>query len=433
MKIKQFTAAALAGISLLTVNVYAYSSLEVNEWIDDRSAVSKYTVVSDSKGLKGIADKSGTIIIDTVYNDIKEIPGWEKFAVQKKDGKWTIINITGGTYFQTTYDYIDTQYCDKGYVEVGYYGENEFKNNVGIIDKNMNLIVPSEYQTYIFTDKDGMILGKLNSDNNYDYYKLTENNSLEYTATLPGILTANSENGLYYIKSYKSCRKYDSETEKYSAGYITTLGLADDDYNVIIEPIYENTSFSFNNGLAIVKKGSTSYEEKVSGSIGNGKYGIIDKTGTEITECIYDSITRSGTNYTFTLDNEKTTLSVNELLGNSNTISVIIDGTKLATDNEPVIVDNYTLLPLRDISEALGAEVSWDAHTKTAVITKDNNIISITVNSDTMLVNNNSVSVSVPAQIINNTTYIPVRNLATALNCLVNWDQENKIVNINTI
>ena len=52
MKIKQFTAAALAGISLLTVNVYAYSSLEVNEWIDDRSAVSKYTVVSDSKGLK---------------------------------------------------------------------------------------------------------------------------------------------------------------------------------------------------------------------------------------------------------------------------------------------------------------------------------------------------------------------------------------------
>ena len=320
MKLKQFIAAALAGISLLTVNVYAYSSLEVNEWVDDKSTVSKYTVVSNSKGLKGVVNKSGTIIIDTVYNDIVEIPGWEKFAVQKSNGKWTIINVSGGTYFQTTYDYIDIEFYEKGYVEVGYYGENEFKNKIGLLDKNMNLVIPAEYQTFMFTDKDGLIAGKLNSDNEYDYYKLTEDNSLEYIATLPGILTANSQQGLYYITSYKSCQKYDAETETYSRSYLTTLGLADEDYNVIIEPIYENTSFSFNNGLAIVKSGSTVYEEKVSGNIGNGKYGIIDTTGKVITECIYDSITRSGKNYTFTLDGEKTTLSVNELLGEPETI-----------------------------------------------------------------------------------------------------------------
>ena len=433
MKLKQFTAAALSALTLLTVNVYAYSSLEVTDWVDDKGAVSKYTVVSDFNGLKGIADKNGNIIIDTVYQDIKELPGWEKFAVQKNNGKWTIINISGGIYFPNTYDYIDTQYCDKGYVEVGYYGENEFKNNIGILDKNMNLIVPAEYQTYMFTNNDGLILGKLNSDNNYVYYKLKEDNSLEQIAQVPGVLTSNSQQGLYYIKSYKLCQKYNPETGEYSSGYITTLGLADENYNVIIEPIYENTSFSFNNGLAVVKKGSTSYEEKVSGTIGNGKYGIIDKNGREIIECKYDSITRSGTNYTFTLDNEKTTLSLNELSGKDNEITIFTDGTILSTDNKPVVINNNTLIPLREISEALGADVKWNSDTKTAVISKENNTVSITVNSDTMLVNNKTIYVNVPAQIIDNTTYVPLRSLAAALNCLIDWDSENKVININTL
>lgn len=430
MKIKQFTAAVLAGISLFNVNIYASSSIEVNEWADSRGTVSKYTVVSDLNGLKGVADKNGTIIIDTVYKDIKEIPGWEKFAVQKSNDKWTIINTGGDIFFPDTYDYIDTKYCDKGYLEVGYYGVNEFENNIGIIDKNMDLIVPAQYQTLIFTDKEGMLLGKLNSKGSYDYYKLTENNSLEYKATLPGILTANSEEGLYYIKSYKLCQKYDPETEKYSSGYITTLGLADENFNVIIKPIYENTSLSFNNGLAIVKKGSTVYEEKVTGNTGNGKYGITDKTGTEIIPCIYDSITRTGTSYTFTLNNEKTTLSVNELLGNKDTITIIADDTVFTPESAPFVENGSVLIALRDVSRLLNTDISWDPSAKTAVLTKGDITVSFSSGSDIMNVNGREIDLPLAAAIKDNTLYIPLRSISLAFNCNVSWDSENKVIEI---
>ncbi len=436
MKLKSLIAASLAAVSIFTVNAYAYaySSLEVIEWTDTSGNISQYTIALDTTtGLKGVLNKSGTVVMDFVYYDIKELPGWNKFAVQKKNGKWTILNLSGTNYLKTTYDYIDTQYCDKGFVEVGNYGENEFKNNVGIISENMELIVPVEYQTYIYSDDDGLLLGKRVSENNYEYYKLKEDNSLEYVANVPGVLTVCAQEGMYYIQAYKSCSLYNSEDETYSTGYITTLGIADEDYNVIIEPIYEVSSFSFNNEIAIVKKGSTTYEEKTSGKIGNGKYGIIDKNGNEIVECIYDSITRTGSSYTFTLDSEKTTLTVNEILSNQNgTILIYINGTRLQSLNSPVIVDSSTMLPLRDIAEALGAEVTWDSISKTTVITKDDTVVSITLNSSTMLVNNKTVSLSVPAQIIDGSTYIPLRGLATALNCTVSWDSTNKIVTIRS-
>lgn len=434
MKIKPLITIIMSLSLLIPVNVYAYSSLEVIEWADDKGAVEQYNIVTDLKGLKGVTDKNGTVIMDIVYKDIKLLPGWNKFAVQKLSGKWSVIDLSGKSYLKNTYDYIDTQYCDKGFLEVGFYGENEFKNNVGIVDKNMNLIVPVEYQTYIYTNKNELLLGKLNSDNRYDYYKLQEDNTLEYVKTLPGILSADNKNGNYYVTSYKVCNEYNAESEKYTRGYITTLGMADENYNIIIEPIYENTVFSFNNNLAIVKKDSTYYESTPTGKTGNGKYGIVDRNGNEIVPCTYDSIVRKGTNYALTHNSEKTTLSVNELYStDDSTIKILINGTLLNSDNKPVIINNSAMLPLRDIAEALNARVSWNSASKTAVISKDNVAVSITVGSDIMLVGNKSVPVSQPAQIIDNITYVPLRSLASALNCIINWDSTNKVITITSV
>lgn len=431
MKAYRLISTLLVVSTMLTSNVYAYSSLDVVEWVDDRGAVERYNIVSDINGLKGVTDKNGTVIVDIVYNDIKILQNWNKFAVQKKDGKWSVIDLSGKSYLKNTYDYVDAQYCDKGYLEVGHYGSDEFNNRIGIVDKEMNLIVPVEYQSYVYSDNDGLLVGKLNENKEYDYYSINEDNTLTYEATMAGILSKNSQSNTYYIKSYKACKKYDSESKTTEQGYITTLGLADSNYNVIIKPDYENDIFSYNNDLAIVKKGSTFYEEKTTGKIGNGKYGIIDRAGNEIVECKYDNIVRYGTTYTLTLNGEKTTFTANELYSSTNDIiRVKINGVILDTETPPIIVNNYTMLPLREIVNALGAEVNWNENTKTAYIAKDNTTVSFTINSSEMFINEKSVPISTPAQIIESKTYIPLRSLSTALNCQIDWDSANKIVSI---
>ena len=49
------------------------------------------------------------------------------------------------------------------------------------------------------------------------------------------------------------------------------------------------------------------------------------------------------------------------------TVSVYTDGTQIDFDVEPQIINDRTMVPMRAIFEAIGAEVNWDDSTKTAV------------------------------------------------------------------
>lgn len=47
-------------------------------------------------------------------------------------------------------------------------------------------------------------------------------------------------------------------------------------------------------------------------------------------------------------------------------ISVIVNGTRLKFDAQPVIENGRVLVPVRAIFQALGAEVTWDEDARTA-------------------------------------------------------------------
>jgi len=51
-------------------------------------------------------------------------------------------------------------------------------------------------------------------------------------------------------------------------------------------------------------------------------------------------------------------------------IRIFVDGLEIATDAPPVIVQNRTFVPVRFVSEALGATVDWDEGTRTVIITR---------------------------------------------------------------
>lgn len=110
-------------------------------------------------------------------------------------------------------------------------------------------------------------------------------------------------------------------------------------------------------------------------------------------------------------------------------VSVVIDGSYVVfADQKPVIKNDRTLIPLRAIFEALGADVDWNDETKTVTSAKGDIKISLAIGSDQLYVNGEAKTIDVPAQIINDRTMIPLRAVAESFGCKVDWVGETKTV-----
>lgn len=122
----------------------------------------------------------------------------------------------------------------------------------------------------------------------------------------------------------------------------------------------------------------------------------------------------------------------------ANDISITINGEELVTDNAPVIVNDRTLVPMRAIFEALGAEVTWNEQEYCAYASKDSNAIRLPIGSDIMgagIVNSggamlfsSEIALDVPAQLIGDFTYVPARAVAEAFKSSVNWNESERRV-----
>ncbi len=106
----------------------------------------------------------------------------------------------------------------------------------------------------------------------------------------------------------------------------------------------------------------------------------------------------------------------------SDDVHIYIDGKKQSFADQPVIVEGRTLLPMRDLFQALGAVVGWDGVTSTAIGTRDGIEVRIPIGSTNPTVNGKPTTIQVPAQLINNRTYIPLRFVGEALGDDVKWD-----------
>ncbi len=92
--------------------------------------------------------------------------------------------------------------------------------------------------------------------------------------------------------------------------------------------------------------------------------------------------------------------------------------TKIDINNDqitPVSENNKTLVPVKFISESLGAQVGWDGKTSTVSITLKDKNVKLVLNSQKMTVNEQEVTLDMPAKSINGRTFIPLRALVEAL------------------
>ncbi|MBR4723972.1 MAG: InlB B-repeat-containing protein, partial [Clostridia bacterium] len=103
-------------------------------------------------------------------------------------------------------------------------------------------------------------------------------------------------------------------------------------------------------------------------------------------------------------------------------------GEETANDVAPIIRNDRTMLPIRFIAEALGAEVSWDGENKIVTITSDDTEIKITIDKGVAIVNGEEIVLDSPAFIESDRTFLPLRFVSENLGAEVDWVEETRQV-----
>jgi len=103
-------------------------------------------------------------------------------------------------------------------------------------------------------------------------------------------------------------------------------------------------------------------------------------------------------------------------------------------DAKPFIdINNRTLIPVRFVSEALGAEVKWNAELREVDIMKSITSIKVRINDRNLVINKKIQPMDTKAIIKEDRTFVPIRYVAEALGANVEWNASTRAVIITTI
>lgn len=188
-----------------------------------------------------------------------------------------------------------------------------------------------------------------------------------------------------YVNGYAKAK--ESEGSEY-------YGMIDKNDNVILPFIYDDIGSVGDDGYVWVCK--------------DGKWGIIKVK-------IENSIS--------TANNREIILTIGEK-------EINVFGEVKESDAIPKIVNGRTMLPIRIIAEALGASVEWEGLEQKVLVLKDGMEIVITIDSDVALVNGDVINLESSAFVENDRTYLPLRFISENLGADVNWNAETQTVTI---
>lgn len=234
----------------------------------------------------------------------------------------------------------------------------------GLIDANGNMIIPCEYD---------------------DLYDVFESYNIDYTSSNENIPYEGKYFAPYYDPYYYF--EYDDDGGEIHCYY---------------------------NGLAVVAQ----TEDE------NSKVGIVDENDNIVVPFIYDMITPCYDNACWVLKDGKWGI----IRVSNSKVAVIVNNNPLTFDQNPLVINGRTLAPVRAIFEALGATVEWKNDTREVISTKGNTTITMAIDNTTMYKNGEAITLDVAPQIIGERTLVPVRAIAEAFNCKVEWNNDTQTV-----
>ena len=129
--------------------------------------------------------------------------------------------------------------------------------------------------------------------------------------------------------------------------------------------------------------------------------------------------------------NKKLALAKEESKSNKE-IKVYFNGEQIKFDQKPIIIDGRTKVPFRAIFETMGSIVYYKERTKTILaITRNGDTIYHTVGTNVAKFNGVEKTYDSASEIINGRTLIPVRMVSDLLGAIVEWNENDKTIKIS--
>ena len=112
--------------------------------------------------------------------------------------------------------------------------------------------------------------------------------------------------------------------------------------------------------------------------------------------------------------------------------SVLVDGQPLRTAQPVLNREGVLLLPMRDVFEALHAQVRWYACERKIEARRGDDLLELWVGTPVANVNHNPLQLQVPPLLIGGVTYVPLRIPAEAFGGSVRWDAARRTALISS-
>lgn len=133
-------------------------------------------------------------------------------------------------------------------------------------------------------------------------------------------------------------------------------------------------------------------------------------------------------------------------------IRIFINGSELVTSQKVTVIDGRTMVPMRAIFEALDCTVFWYGDRQAVAACDDRTMVAMVVNDPWIFVGDKDTMIdlmnrtdspeyanyflshvsatSVPARLLNDRVYVPLRVVGESLGCQVDWNAAARAIYI---
>lgn len=127
-----------------------------------------------------------------------------------------------------------------------------------------------------------------------------------------------------------------------------------------------------------------------------------------------------------------TLMETSPLRANDSAIQVKVNGVKLEAEINPALINGRILVPMRALFESLDAKVVWDGNMGTVAAVKGEQKTTIKINSKEAWVNNKKVYLEIAPMILDSYTMVPLRFISESLDEKVEWEESSRTVYIGS-
>jgi hypothetical protein len=409
------------GFSLAPASTYTFTNVADNSFISADFAIDTFTITT-SAGPNGSITPSGTVSAN--YGDSKsfEITADPDFMISQVIVDGSPVKLSGLTETSFTFNNISSDHTISAkFIEIP---EDNSPPEITLPGLNSPVIVNSDSFTFTVsvTSGSGAIVRMVIKVNGV---VVVDKNNLDPTIPLSeGVnnvdVTVYNSTGASTTKSFEVISDTKPPLIDLDVPATTTSSSLELSGKIIDKTT--GVKYILVNGIEFSLSESGELSTTLTLNAGNNVIEVkaSDNAGNVITKTYnveYVPVSQSSITISLQINNPYITV---------NGISKKID----SQSSKPIIEDSRTLLPIRALIESLGGTIQWDASDRKVTISLNGHSIVLWIGKTTTLVDGSNATLDVAPEIINGRTYLPLRFISENLGASVDWYTPTQTITI---